>query len=62
MSKIDHEFTDEIVCPHCGYKFEESWEWEDEGEATCYGCEQDFTFERHTTVEYTTEKKAQDNE
>ena len=23
---IDHEYTREVVCPHCGYEFRDSWE------------------------------------
>jgi len=29
MSEIDHKFTNEIVCPYCGYEFSDSWEYLD---------------------------------
>ena len=51
----DHEYTDEIVCPHCGTEYNDSWEWE-EGEHECDDCEHSFTVERIVTVQYTTRK------
>jgi hypothetical protein len=27
MTDIDHEFTEDIVCPHCGHVHGDSWEW-----------------------------------
>jgi hypothetical protein len=54
---IDHEFTDEIVCPHCGYEEADSWEYEDDGKSECGGCEKEYYFERIVTVEYSTTKK-----
>ena len=58
MSGIDHEFTDELVCPWCGYELCDSWErTNDEGEEYCDRCGNMFTYTRHITVEYSTEKK-----
>lgn len=57
MSKeIDHDFTDEIVCPHCGYEYQDSYEWHDYGEEDCIECEKSFSIERITTIQYTTRK------
>jgi uncharacterized protein (DUF2225 family) len=54
---IDHSYTEDIVCPHCGYKFSDSYEFDsDSGELNCYECEKDFFFERNRSVNYTTSK------
>ncbi len=58
MSDIDHEFTDEIVCPHCGNEGQDSWECSDEGESVCEECRKGFDFVRNTSVTYSTFKKA----
>lgn len=53
MSKIDNMFTEEIVCPYCGYEFKDSWECEDsDDEMYCEYCEKEFTYERHVEVTY----------
>lgn len=55
--KIDHKYTENIVCPHCGWKDHDSWEYKaDSGEIECGNCEKPFTYERHVTVEYCTSK------
>ena len=54
---IDHEFTDSIVCPWCGYVDDSSWEYrEDSGEVDCPECGKPFHFEREVSVSYTTTK------
>ena len=52
---FDHEYTDEVVCPHCGYEHGDSWDMRD-GEQDCSECGKPFVMERYTTVKYTTEK------
>ena len=56
MSKeIDHEYTDEIVCPYCGHEFSESYEFSgDSGEEECYECGKEFEYHRHIEVTYCT--------
>ena len=55
MSKeINHEFTDEIVCPYCGQTFGDSWELPDSGREECAVCYKEFTFDRNVTVDYST--------
>ena len=54
MPEIEHQYTTEIVCPHCGYEFSDSWEFEDSGDAECYRCDLAFFFERQIEVTYTT--------
>ena len=51
-----HEDTEEMVCPWCGYEFQDSWEFEEGGEHECYRCEKPFKFCRIIDVTYDTEK------
>jgi hypothetical protein len=61
MSDIDHEWSDEIVCPYCGHERSDSWEcgtsgegdWDDE----CDECGKPFRTSRNVTITYTTRKK-----
>lgn len=53
-SGFDHEYTDEVVCPNCGYEFGDSWEMDD-GTHDCPDCEQKFHLEKCVSVTYTTE-------
>lgn len=56
--EIDHEFTDEIVCPHCGHEHGDSWEWRgDDGEADCDDCGKPFEWSRNVSVCYSTKAK-----
>lgn len=58
--EIDHEYTDEIVCPFCGYEFSDSWEYEgdceDIGLLECDGCSKSFYANRSISISYYTEK------
>jgi len=57
MSKINHEYTRNIICPHCGYEHMDSWECGDsDDEFQCHHCEKTFGFEREVTVTYTSYK------
>jgi hypothetical protein len=53
---FDHEYTDKIVCPHCGNEFCDSWEMSDSGEVECDECKKTLTYERIVTVQYITEQ------
>jgi hypothetical protein len=61
---IDHEWTRDPVCPHCGHKVRDAWELGFGGSAEgteedfeCGNCEGIFDIERTITVSYTTVKK-----
>jgi DNA-directed RNA polymerase subunit RPC12/RpoP len=57
-----HEYTDEIVCPYCGYEFTDSWEYsdtQDEQKVDCHDCGEEFLLYMHLTVDYSTYKKKQ---
>ena len=58
MEEIDHSSTREIVCPHCSYEYEDSWEYNgyDTTELKCPECDEQFHLEIDITVEYTTSK------
>jgi DNA-directed RNA polymerase subunit RPC12/RpoP len=61
MSKeIDHDYTDEIVCPYCGYVFEDSYESADpdkEQDITCAECWHEFILTTHVIINYSSRKK-----
>jgi DNA-directed RNA polymerase subunit RPC12/RpoP len=57
---IDHEYQREITCPYCGYKFRDSWEFNDdtsEQTVECHACEKEFLLYVEVSVDYTTKKK-----
>ena len=58
---FDTERTDEIVCPHCGYGFRDSWDVfvgvaNDSTETECPKCDGRMSVSLHTEVTYTTTK------
>jgi len=56
--EIDHDFTDQIVCPYCGEEVSDSWELDGEcGEFDCESCGNTYKWERVVTIEYSTRKK-----
>ena len=48
--------TDEIVCPYCGFEFEESYEYIGDDIVDCPNCERRFVLESEELVLYTTSK------
>jgi DNA-directed RNA polymerase subunit RPC12/RpoP len=47
---------DKIMCPFCGYKFEDSWEFDnDEGTIVCERCDAEFGYSRIINITYNTE-------
>lgn len=58
VDEVDHTHTDEVVCPHCGYEFSDSWElnrgregdWEDE----CRECGKPILITRYVEIKYST--------
>lgn len=61
MPDIDHEWTNELVCPHCGYEHSDSWELNDGDEGDwdheCHDCQKTFAAQRFVTVKYGSEVK-----
>lgn len=60
MTKIIHEYTvGEIVCPHCGYSYNDTdFRIDDhmEGIEICEGCWKEFNFEAFIEISWTTSK------
>ena len=52
---IEHEFTDDIVCPYCGDKVDEPHELDDEGELEC-NCGNTYDYCRNIRITYSTSK------
>ena len=56
---IDHEYTDNLICPYCGNEDRDSWEQpegEELGLIECGECYKKFYGTRHIEVTYSTEK------
>ena len=59
---VDHDYTDEIVCPYCGHEHGDSWEYGDSGRMTCGECNREFDMERNVSVSYVTSRIDRDAE
>jgi hypothetical protein len=58
---VDHEMTDEIVCPHCGFIYDGSDLFDEDTDIiTCESCQKLFGYEREIEVAYTTWKEDED--
>lgn len=55
-SELDCMYEDEPVCPHCGKRHQDAFEWRDSGRRDCDRCGKPFTWERNVEVTYSTEK------
>ena len=55
MSEIDHEYTEYVVCPHCGYEDSDTWDYEG-GKYYCNACNNPFWVVVNVSVTYSTEK------
>ncbi len=60
MTDQDTALTPQPVCPHCGHKERDAWEWnfgnllEGSHRGDCNSCGETFTTEREVSVYYTT--------
>ena len=56
--KYDCRYKPHAVCPWCGYKDPDSWEYEEgETEAECPNCGKEFTVIAELYMNYTTKPK-----
>ena len=53
--EFDTEYTDEAICPWCGYEHKDSWEFLD-GEAECESCSRPFSVSKYVSVTYSTNR------
>ncbi len=52
------DYEQEITCPHCGDKNENSWEYTDEADTVeCEECGNKFTYQRHVEITFSTVKE-----
>ena len=60
MTEIEHEYTNEIVCPYCAYEYSDSWEFNEgnktDGQIKCDGCNKTFNYSTDIEVTYITSK------
>jgi len=55
--EINHKYTDEVVCPYCGYEHSDCWEFSDfNDEFECSGCKELFVMQRNVEITYSTKK------
>ena len=58
MKEYDTEYQDEITCPYCGYKEEDSWDYaERDNEYTCGECDKECELDVIIQFSYCTEKR-----
>ena len=58
LMAIDHEYTEKIVCPYCGHKFINSFEYsESEEDVPCQSCDKKFDLSVDVEIYYTTSKR-----
>ncbi len=59
MTDIDHEYTDDIICPYCGETIDSTdyrCDGNMEGKEICESCGKEFEFEGDVEVTWITNK------
>ena len=61
-AEIDTEYTDDLVCPHCGHADSDSWEHylDSDGETAftcCEYCGLSFKYTQHISMSFTSHKE-----
>jgi len=59
--EIECSCTDEIVCPHCGFEFADSWEFDRGQILTCDECDSKFQMEINESISYSSFKISDEN-
>lgn len=58
-NKLETSYTNEMICPYCGYENRDSFEYDDEeGDRECERCEREFEYSRAIEITYSTGLKA----
>lgn len=53
----DHEWSNDPLCPYCGHKAQDAWEWgadTESGTHECGNCEKEYVWRMHIMVRYST--------
>lgn len=58
MNSLEHEYTDDVICPYCNHRHADSWEFGDSEQGTCESCGKNFRMEKHHSVTYSTKPLA----
>ena len=57
MSEFDTEYTDNVICPYCGYEDRDSWEYgQDDFETKCSSCGKEMSVTRNISISYSSWK------
>jgi DNA-directed RNA polymerase subunit RPC12/RpoP len=60
MTTWNTSHTDEVVCPYCGHKHRDSYEFFENGqecaEIACGHCEREFAISQHVSIAYSSRK------
>lgn len=57
---MEHEYTDELICPFCDGVQSDAWELlNDSEDVHCGHCGKLFFYQRHVEVTYTSRKKSE---
>lgn len=65
MKGINTQYTDDVVCPYCGYESSDSWEYLKDRRSykviTCADCEKQFSLTITYIATYSTERNCELN-
>jgi hypothetical protein len=60
VKNFDTDFTNNMVCPHCGYEDGDCWEYGmkdgEELQTECHSCGKKFSVTCYISINYSTEK------
>lgn len=56
LEEIDHESTDNLVCPYCGHEEEDDGEMNERGQTECSKCEKNFAYDVDYSKLFTSRK------
>lgn len=53
MEEIDCEYTDNLVCPYCGWEHDDTYDMNEAGEHSCEKCDKNFSYDVYYSKSYT---------
>lgn len=54
--EIEHEYTDELICPYCGHENKTEYDAPDYETEECNKCGEEFKYDHYIEITYTTYK------